>query len=130
MKKVTDDAYLKDVFIEIVVNETLLKYKLATEEEAKNLINVLNNHEKLPNLMNPRAKKKIVEFFNKVNLYQPEEFEEIKQFIQNNPGKFLKLFTKITTNNQEGAINFGELDSEGSDIKTPFRLIKETYEGD
>ncbi|OQX54920.1 MAG: hypothetical protein B5M53_05190, partial [Candidatus Cloacimonas sp. 4484_209] len=134
--KVSKSSYLTDVYNTILVDETLLKYFMVTEEEAEALKTALKEgHEKLSPLENPRAKKKIVEFFNKVNLYNEEEMKEIKNFIRNNPGEFLKLITKTTSQAQLGVPTRASLDNAsrakgGGDIKTPFRILKEAYAGD
>ncbi|MCK5493391.1 MAG: hypothetical protein KAJ14_09810, partial [Candidatus Omnitrophica bacterium] len=130
IEKVKNDPYLTDVFNTILVEETLLKYHMVTPGEAEELKSALNNNI-LPSLEGrPRAKKKIVEFFNKVNLYDAKELKEIKKFIEKNPKELLKFFTKITTNNQLGLLPIKDLDNPNADIKTPFYLIKEAYAGD
>ncbi|MBU1997994.1 MAG: hypothetical protein KKE64_00685, partial [Candidatus Omnitrophica bacterium] len=126
---INNDPYLTDIYKIVLVEETLSKYFLVTKEEKAALINALITG-KLPELINPRAKTKIVEFFNKLNLYSRSEMQEIAEFIRANPRRtLLKLYTKITANNQLGLFPRASLDK-GGDIKSPFRILKEAYKGD
>ncbi|MGD9015478.1 MAG: hypothetical protein PVI33_05605, partial [Candidatus Omnitrophota bacterium] len=128
LEKINNDPYLEDLYNIVLIDETLRKYFLVTEEEAEALRIALSTG-KMPVLENPRAKRKIIDFFNKLNLYSREEFEQMLSLIQENPEKFLRVFTKITARDQKTIPARIEMDAVG-DIKTPFRLLKEAFAGD
>ncbi|TRZ49149.1 hypothetical protein D4Q80_02520, partial [bacterium] len=130
---VASDAFLRDAYEEILIKGTLLEYHFVTEEEAGILYGALKSGE-LPNLRNWRAKKIIVEFFNKIEMYRRLGLSLDEVDLSNLPRLFI-LFSALseTMLPSPGWLDRPKDNDTGKDIpviKSPFRLIKERFDED
>ena len=67
-RKDLEGSYLRDIFTEILVRESLWRYHLINEEEMEKLLEVVSDEENrgLPKLKDPQARELIIDFFNKL----------------------------------------------------------------
>ncbi|MFA5369779.1 MAG: DUF1868 domain-containing protein, partial [Candidatus Omnitrophota bacterium] len=80
--RVRGNEYLKDVFKEVLINSTLSVdsgFHLISGKEKELLEDVVSGDSinKLPDLASPHAKQEIVKFFNKVMMFDKDEFDRM-----------------------------------------------------
>ncbi|MFC1808461.1 hypothetical protein ACFL0T_08890, partial [Candidatus Omnitrophota bacterium] len=79
LDQVRNNAYLRDVFKDVLLKATLKEFHLVSADELSALEDAIDdpNVNRLPDIRDPQAMEEVLRWFNKVVMFEPGEFEDI-----------------------------------------------------
>ncbi|MCF7917224.1 MAG: MFS transporter, partial [Candidatus Omnitrophica bacterium] len=132
-----EKKYLADVFKEVVIKGTLLRFHLVDASEAEALERIVQEDKdinSLPELKEAEAKKVIINFFNKIEMFKQGELGNKLSNMRDNKKELLPVIFKGTGKKRcvptreflDGEDAAGEPETTGV-VKSGFYIVKEQF---